>query len=83
MMIILGGMGRLHGAVIGAFAYVFLQEIFSTPVLLGVYAKHWQLPMGALIVAIVLVLPHGIGGFIDIAVRRYRYRHPADAKDQP
>jgi branched-chain amino acid transport system permease protein len=83
MMIILGGMGRLHGAVIGAFAYVFLQEIFSTPALLGVYAKHWQLLMGALIVAIVLVLPHGIGGFIDIAVRRYRYRHPGDAKDQP
>ena len=77
VMIILGGMGRLHGAVIGAFAYVFLQEIFSTPALLGVYAKHWQLPMGALIVAIVLVLPHGIGGIMDAALRRYRR---ADAK---
>ncbi len=82
MMIILGGMGRLHGAVIGAFAYVFLQEIFSTPAVLGVYAKHWQLLMGALIVAIVLVLPHGIGGFLDIVLRRYRYRHVGDAKDK-
>jgi len=74
MMIILGGMGRLHGAVIGAFAYVFLQEIFSTPAILGAYAKHWQLPMGALLVVIVLVLPHGIGGLIDIALRRRSYR---------
>jgi branched-chain amino acid transport system permease protein len=78
VMIILGGMGRLHGAVIGAFAYVFLQEVFSTPALLGVFAKHWQLPMGALIVAIVLVLPHGIGGFLDPVGHRYGYRHPED-----
>ena len=81
MMIILGGMGRLHGAVIGAFAYIFLQEIFSTPALLGVYAKHWQLPMGTLIVAIVLLLPHGIGGLFDTAVRRFRHR--GDARGQP
>ena len=80
MMIILGGMGRLHGAVIGAFAYIFLQEIFSTPALLGAYAKHWQLPMGTLIVAIVLLLPHGIGGVLDIAGRRYRYRHPENRR---
>ena len=55
MMVILGGMGRLHGAVLGAFAYVLLQEIFSAPALLGAYAKHWQLAMGSLIVVIVLV----------------------------
>jgi hypothetical protein len=30
--------------------------------------------MGGLIVTIVLVLPHGIGGFIDVALRRYSYR---------
>jgi branched-chain amino acid transport system permease protein len=70
MMIILGGMGRLHGAVLGAFAYVFLQEIFSTPALLGAYAKHWQLAMGTLIVAIVVVLPHGIAGLLDSFLRR-------------
>jgi branched-chain amino acid transport system permease protein len=76
MMVILGGMGRLHGAVLGAFVYIFLQEIFSTPAVLGAYAQHWQLAMGALIVVIVLAFPHGLGGFLDVAVRRYSYRHP-------
>jgi len=74
MMVILGGMGRLHGAVLGAFGYVLIQELLSAPALLGGYAKHWQLAMGALIVMIVLVLPHGIAGFIDIALRRHTYR---------
>lgn len=75
MMVILGGMGRLHGAVLGAFTYVLIQEILSAPALLGVYAKHWQLATGVLFVMIVLLLPHGIGGFIDIAWRRFSYRH--------
>jgi branched-chain amino acid transport system permease protein len=74
MMVILGGMGRLHGAVLGAFAYVLIQELLSAPALMGSYAKHWQLAMGGLVVLIVLVLPHGIGGFIDVAVRRTSYR---------
>ena len=69
MMVILGGMGKLHGAVLGAFAYTLLQEIFSTPLLLGAYAKHWQLAMGGLIVFIVLALPHGLAGIIDLALR--------------
>ena len=77
MMIILGGMGRLHGAVLGAFVYLLLQEILSGPTVLGAYAKHWQLIMGALIVGVVLVLPHGIGGWIDIAFRRRSYQHSA------
>ena len=82
MMVILGGMGRLHGAVLGAFSYVLLQEIFSAPALLGAYAKHWQLAMGGLIVMIVLVFPHGIGGFLDIALRRISYRRPSGARTE-
>ena len=74
MMVILGGMGRLHGSVLGAFTYVVIQEILSAPGLLGAIAKHWQLAMGSVIVLIVLVLPHGIGGLIDVALRRHSYR---------
>jgi branched-chain amino acid transport system permease protein len=65
MMVILGGMGKLHGAVLGAFAYVLLQEFLSGPALLGTYAKHWQLGMGSLIVLVVLVLPDGFAGLFD------------------
>jgi branched-chain amino acid transport system permease protein len=72
MMVILGGMGKLHGAVLGAFAYVVLQEILSAPALLGAYAKHWQLAMGSLIVLIVLVLPDGLAGLFDRSRRLYK-----------
>ncbi|MGE5852998.1 MAG: branched-chain amino acid ABC transporter permease [Deltaproteobacteria bacterium] len=74
MMVILGGMGRLHGAVLGALAYVLLQEILSAPAIVGSFAKHWQLAMGSLIVVIVLMFPRGIGGIFDVALRRYSYR---------
>jgi len=70
MMVILGGTGRLHGAVLGAFCYIVLQEALSAPAIFGGYAKHWQLALGALIVLIVLALPHGIGGVLDGARRR-------------
>ncbi len=42
MMLILGGMGTLFGAVVGAFSYVLLQEWFSA------LTKHWQLLDGRL-----------------------------------
>ena len=80
MMVILGGMGRLHGPVLGALAYIMLQEVLSAPALLGPYAKHWQLALGGLIIVIVLVLPHGIGGAVDVALRRLSYRN---AKIEP
>jgi branched-chain amino acid transport system permease protein len=69
MMVILGGMGKLHGPVLGAFAYVLLQEIFSAPALIGAYAKHWQLAMGALIVLIALALPYGLAGVGELSRR--------------
>jgi branched-chain amino acid transport system permease protein len=70
IMVILGGMGKLHGAVLGAFGYVLLQELLSAPGVFGAYAKHWQLAMGSLIVLIVLALPHGLAGILEFAARR-------------
>jgi branched-chain amino acid transport system permease protein len=58
MMVILGGTGTLHGAVIGAFAMVLLQELFSD------LTKHWLLLMGGFIIAAVLMLPDGIAGLL-------------------
>ena len=51
LMVILGGMGNLVGAVAGAFAFVAMQEVFS------MWTKHWQLVMGCVIVAAVLFMP--------------------------
>lgn len=62
MMVILGGMGRLHGPVLGAFAFVLLQELFSHQAVFGAWAKHWQLAMGASIVLVALFLPRGLAG---------------------
>jgi branched-chain amino acid transport system permease protein len=54
LMVILGGMGNLAGAVAGAFALVGLQELFSD------WTKHWQLLMGGVIVLAVLFMPGGL-----------------------
>jgi branched-chain amino acid transport system permease protein len=54
LMVILGGMGNLLGAAAGALAFVSMQEVFSN------LTKHWQLLMGAVIVAAVLGLPGGL-----------------------
>lgn len=73
MMLILGGMGRLYGAVVGAFAFVFLQEVLASETLFGAWAKHWQLPMGVFIVLVVLLAPRGLTGL----TARSKLRHPA------
>jgi len=65
MMLILGGAGRLYGAILGAFAYVLLQELLASQALLGSLAKHWQLGMGVSVVLIVLLLPSGLASLFD------------------
>jgi branched-chain amino acid transport system permease protein len=64
MMVILGGMGTLHGAILGAFAMLLLELGFQgLPASGGVdIGKHWQLLMGGFIVCAVLLLPHGLLG---------------------
>ena len=62
VMIILGGLGRLSGAVIGAFAYALLQEFFQSSAIFGVFSKHWLLGLGLTIIAMVALLPEGLAG---------------------
>lgn len=64
MMLLLGGMGSLYGAVVGAFSFVLLQEFFSSEFLFGSWARHWQLAMGIFIVLMVLLLPNGLAGLL-------------------
>ena len=62
LMIILGGIGRLRGAVIGAVAFTLLKEVLSTHAFVGTPADHWQLTLGLAIIAFVALLPKGIVG---------------------
>lgn len=64
MMVILGGMGTLFGPVVGAFAFVLLQEAVSNQAFLGAFAKHWQLAMGMFIILVALYLPGGLSGLL-------------------
>jgi len=56
IMTILGGVGYLYGGVIGALVLLVLEETLSS------YTIHWQLPVGATLLAIVLFAPQGIAG---------------------
>jgi branched-chain amino acid transport system permease protein len=62
VMIILGGLGHLRGALIGAFAYALLQEFFKSEAIFGDFAKHWHLGLGITIIASVALLPRGLVG---------------------
>jgi len=60
LMLILGGIGSLRGAVLGAFIFVLLKELFQSEVLFGGFARHWQLPLGLTIIACVALMPNGV-----------------------
>jgi branched-chain amino acid transport system permease protein len=62
IMIILGGIGHLRGALIGAFAFALLQELFKSEAVFGSFAKHWHLGLGLTIIASVALLPKGLVG---------------------
>jgi branched-chain amino acid transport system permease protein len=63
LMLILGGIGSLYGAVVGAFAFVALTEIFQA------LTNHWQLLLGTAIILLVIFLP---GGLASVAERFQR-----------
>ncbi|TAL78937.1 MAG: branched-chain amino acid ABC transporter permease [Burkholderiaceae bacterium] len=62
LMVILGGIGPLWGAIIGAAALTLLEEVFQSQALFGDFATHWHLPFGLAIIALVAVMPKGLAG---------------------
>ena len=81
IMIILGGLGHLRGALIGAFAFALLQEFFKSEALFGAYAKHWQLGLGLSIIASVALLPTGLMGLAGLPARWRQRRNAGHAAD--
>ncbi len=64
LMTILGGLGHLRGAVLGAVAFTLLKELLSTHGLVGPLADHWQLTLGLAIIGFVALLPKGLIGLM-------------------
>jgi branched-chain amino acid transport system permease protein len=62
LMLILGGLGQLRGAVIGAVSFTLLTEFYQSEALLGSLASHWQLTLGLTIIGFVALLPKGLIG---------------------
>jgi len=64
LMVILGGMGNFAGAIVGAFTFEYVLNVFKDLPQVGSVnlGKHWQLWMGGFIVLVVLFAPRGLLG---------------------
>lgn len=58
VMVVLGGLGSLHGAIAGAIAFMVLEEVLSH------YTEHWRLIFGPLLILVVLFGRGGLMGLI-------------------
>ena len=57
-MVILGGMGTLVGPVVGALAFLLLEDVLSA------WTAHWQLILGPFLVLVVLFAKRGLVGLV-------------------
>jgi branched-chain amino acid transport system permease protein len=62
IMILLGGLGHLRGALVGALVFALLQEFFKSEAIFGDFARHWKLGLGLTIIVSVAMLPRGLIG---------------------
>lgn len=58
VMVLMGGMGSLFGAILGAFAFEGLHQLFAS------MTTHWELPLGVVVIVMVSVLPRGLAGLL-------------------
>ncbi|CAM3628354.1 branched-chain amino acid ABC transporter permease [Polaromonas hydrogenivorans] len=67
MMVVLGGMGNIAGAMVGAFTFEYLLHVFKDLPQVGSVnlGKHWQLWMGLFIVLLVTFAPRGLLGLAE------------------
>jgi branched-chain amino acid transport system permease protein len=69
IMLVLGGTGRLYGAIIGTVAFMIAQDYLS-----GINPVYWQFWLGLLLVAFVFFARGGILGAIDKLARTFSRR---------
>jgi branched-chain amino acid transport system permease protein len=72
VMLVLGGIGHLYGALIGTVIFMALEHVVA-----AINPFHWMTLVGAVLIAIVLFAPRGLSGTLDEAARlltRSRWR---------
>jgi branched-chain amino acid transport system permease protein len=57
-MVTLGGMGTLFGPILGATAFLLLEEVIAS------YTAHWKIFFGPLLVVFVLCVRRGLYGML-------------------
>ena len=57
-MILLGGFGHFWGPLLGAFAFIYLQDLVMSVV------PYWRLVFGALLAIMVIAAPGGLMGLL-------------------
>jgi branched-chain amino acid transport system permease protein len=69
MMVVLGGMGTLSGAILGAAAFLLLEDVLSS------FSEHWRFALGFLLIVMVLFTRGGIVGYLRrVSARAERVR---------
>ncbi|MCA3184749.1 branched-chain amino acid ABC transporter permease [Cupriavidus sp.] len=67
VMLVLGGTGRLYGALVGAALFMIAQDVLA-----GINPVYWQFWIGLLLVLMVLYARGGVMGAIDVWTARRR-----------
>jgi len=70
VIVLLGGTGTMYGPVLGAVAYVLLEETLSG------LTEHWKAILGPILVLVVLFAKGGLAGGIEQAVAAWRRHRP-------
>ena len=65
VMLILGGTGRLYGAILGTIIFLIARDQLA-----GINPQYWYFGIGLLLMAVVLFMPKGILGFLSRIVDR-------------
>jgi branched-chain amino acid transport system permease protein len=69
IMVVLGGPGRLYGALVGVTVFLLAQDYLA-----GISPAYWQFWLGVVLVLLVLVARGGLMGGLEALEKRLRFR---------
>ena len=80
--IVIGGLGSIMGAIIGGFVLVFLPDL-ATDAATSIFGEQqgkqlWPTVYGAVLIGVIIIMPHGVAGFLH-RLARLRSAQVADA----